>query len=84
MREILRVLKPGGKLIVIAENYKGARFDWIEGPMMRFLLGCSRLSPADQRALFQATGYIDIQIEEEREKGWICIVGTKPEPAFTT
>jgi SAM-dependent methyltransferase len=78
MSEILRVLKPGGKLVIIAESYTGGRFDWIEGPMMRLLLGATRLSPADQRALFQNAGYVDVQISEERKKGWICVIGTKP------
>jgi SAM-dependent methyltransferase len=77
MREIRRVLKPGGKLLVIAENYKGGRFDWLEGPLMRFLLGSSRLGPGDQRALFEGTGYADVQVIEERKKGWICVTGTK-------
>jgi SAM-dependent methyltransferase len=79
MREILRVLKPGGKFLVIAENYKGSRTDWLEGPLMR-LLGSSRLSASDQRELFVRTGYRDVQIVEEAKKGWICAVGTKPAP----
>jgi len=78
MREILRVLKPGGKLVIIAESYKGARLDWIEGPLMRVLLGSSRLSPADQRELFAKAGYVDVQVIEERNKGWICVIGAKP------
>jgi hypothetical protein len=78
MREILRVLKPGGKLIIIAESYKGGRSDWIEGPLMRFLLGASRLSASDQRGLFENAGYADVQLAEERSKGWICVIGTKP------
>jgi SAM-dependent methyltransferase len=78
MREILRVLKPGGKLIIILESYKDGRSEWIGGPMMRVLLGLRRFSPADQRALFANAGYIDVQIAEDRSKGWICIVGTKP------
>ena len=77
MREIRRVLKPGGKLLVIAENYKGGRLDWLEGPLMRILLSSSRLGPGDQRALFEGTGYADVQIVEERRKGWICVIGTK-------
>jgi len=79
MRKILQVLKPGGKLLVIAENYKGGRHDWLEGPLMR-LLGSSRLSASDQRELFARAGYSDVQIIEEKKKGWICAFGTKPSP----
>ena len=80
MREILRVLKPGGKLVVIAESYKGGRMDFIEGPLMR-LLGSSRLGPTDQRQLFSGCGYTDVEVSEDRKKGWICAIGTKPAPA---
>jgi SAM-dependent methyltransferase len=78
MREILRVLKPGAKLVVIAESYKGGRFEWIEGRLMQVLLGSTRLSAADQRELFANAGYVDVQVIEERSKGWICVIGTKP------
>jgi len=78
MREILRVLKPGGKLVIIAETYKGASLDWLEGPLMRILLGSSRLSPDDQRKLFETAGYTDVQVFAEHRKSWICAIGTKP------
>jgi SAM-dependent methyltransferase len=78
MSEILRVLKPGGQLVVIAENYKGGRLDWLEGTLMRILLRSSRLTPNDQRELFENAGYVDVQIVEEVRKGWICAIGTKP------
>jgi len=77
MKEILRVLKPGGRLMVVAENYKGARKDAVLGPVMK-LLGSSRLSMDDQRALFLAAGYTGVEIAEERRRGWICAIGTKP------
>ena len=77
MKEILRVLKPGGRLMVVAENYKGARNDAVLGPVMK-LLGSSRLSMDDHRALFLAAGYEGVEIAEERRRGWICAIGTKP------
>lgn len=77
MQEILRVLKPGGRLMVVAESYRGGRHDWFLGPIMR-LLGSQRLSVDDHRALFQASGYAEIEIFEERSKGWLCAIGLRP------
>ena len=77
MREILRVLKPGGQLMIAAETYQGGGNDWLLGPVMR-LLGSHRLSLDDHRALFRQAGFTDIQIAEERHKGWICATGRKP------
>jgi ubiquinone/menaquinone biosynthesis C-methylase UbiE len=77
MREILRVLKPGGRLMVVAESYRGARNDWLLGPAMR-LLGSNRLGVSDHRALFEKAGYTAIEIVEERSKGWLCAIGQKP------
>ncbi|MGA9427183.1 MAG: class I SAM-dependent methyltransferase, partial [Terracidiphilus sp.] len=77
MREILRVLKPGGKLMIVAESYKGARNDALLGPVMK-LLGSSRLSVEDHRALFLAAGYNHVEIHEERRRGWLCAIARKP------
>ena len=77
MREILRVLKPGGKLVVIAETYKGGRYDKIKWPVM-WMLRSSHLSVDDHRQLLSTTGYTDVQISEEQRKGWICAIGVKP------
>ncbi|MGH9764279.1 MAG: methyltransferase domain-containing protein, partial [Blastocatellia bacterium] len=80
MQETLRVLKPGGTLIVIAEsykkNYKKGVFDRLERAVMK-LPRSSDLSVDDQRELFLAAGYTDVQVFEERTKGWICGVGKK-------
>lgn len=76
MREIVRVLKPGGMLAVIAETYKGGRTDKWQWPIMA-LLGSSHLSADDQRNLFARAGYTRIEIFEEK-RGWICITGRKP------
>jgi ubiquinone/menaquinone biosynthesis C-methylase UbiE len=76
MREVLRVLKPGGTLIIIAESYKkGGHENW-KGMAMKLVRSTS-LSADDQRALFSAAGFRDIQILEEPSKGWICATGKK-------
>jgi ubiquinone/menaquinone biosynthesis C-methylase UbiE len=83
MREILRVLKSGGKLIVIAETYKGGKYDKVKWPVM-WLLRSSHLSVSEHRELFLKAGYTDVEIIEEHDKGWICAIARKPtDTAFT-
>ena len=77
MQEILRVLKPGGKLVVIAESYKKGAHNWLQAPVMK-LLKSSSLDVDDHRRLFSAAGYTEIEILEERSKGWFCGIGQKP------
>jgi SAM-dependent methyltransferase len=76
MREILRVLKPGGTLVIIAESYKKGARENLQRPAMK-LLRSTTPGVEDQRALFSEAGYTEIQIFEERAKGWICAVGKK-------
>jgi SAM-dependent methyltransferase len=76
LREILRVLKPGGYLAIIAENYKGRRFDILYRPVMK-LLRATYLSVSEHRDLFCTAGYADTRVVEERRKGWICVVGRR-------
>jgi ubiquinone/menaquinone biosynthesis C-methylase UbiE len=78
MREILRVLRPGGELAVIAESYAGGRFDSLQRPIMK-LLRSTVLSPQEHRELFLEAGYLNVQVFEERLKGWICVTGRKPQ-----
>jgi ubiquinone/menaquinone biosynthesis C-methylase UbiE len=78
MREILRVLKPGGVLAIIAEIYKGAETKtaqlaekYISRSGMKFL------SVDEHRDLFAHAGYCDVQVVTEPVKGWICGIGKK-------
>ena len=77
MKEIWRVLRPGGSLVIIAESYLGGRYTAIQRPVMR-LLRSTLLSLDQQKQLFSAAGFTDVQLFEERAKGWICAVGRKP------
>jgi SAM-dependent methyltransferase len=77
LREIRRVLKPGGRLAIIAEAYKGRWSDILNRPAM-MLLRARYLSVGEHRDLFTAAGYSDVVVSEERRKGWICAVGRRP------
>jgi len=79
MREVFRVLKPGGTLILIAEVYKGANTT-ASRLMEKYAsqTGMKLLSVDEHRELCTNAGFSDIQVIEERRKGWICGVGRKP------
>jgi SAM-dependent methyltransferase len=79
MREVLRVLKPGGTLIIIAEIYRGAKTKTAKlAEKYLPLSGMALLSVDEHRELFANAGYSDVQVIEEVSKGWICGIGRKP------
>lgn len=77
MKEILRVLKPGGSLLIITESYQHGKLDELLLPVMK-LLRFAQLSVNEHRGLFSAAGFSDIQMFEEPRKGWLCGKGRKP------
>ena len=78
MREVLRVLKPGGRLILIAEVYKGSQ-SFTSKAVERYSekTGMALLSVEEHRELFADAGYSDVQVITEPGKGWICCIGSK-------
>jgi len=84
MREIFRVLKPGGTLILIAEVYKGAN-TMVSRLAEKYAsrTGMKLLSASEHRDLFANAGYTDIEIIEEYKKTWICAIGKKPSSTST-
>jgi ubiquinone/menaquinone biosynthesis C-methylase UbiE len=76
MREILRVLKPGGMLAIIAETYKGGARDAVLGTAMK-IFGSPSLGVEEHKELFAQAGYVNVEVFEEQKKGWICVTGRK-------
>jgi ubiquinone/menaquinone biosynthesis C-methylase UbiE len=77
LREVWRVLKPGGTLVIIAEGHKGGKYDKVVQKLMD-LLHAAYLTVDEHRALFARAGYADIQVFAHRGKGWLCGIGTRP------
>jgi SAM-dependent methyltransferase len=74
LREVRRVLKPDGRVVLIAEAYRGRGADWLYRPVMR-LLRARYQTPEEHRRALEAAGYADIEVHTEPSKGWLCAVG---------
>lgn len=78
LRELFRVIRPGGRLAIIAEVYKGApalvsRVVEKSAPQT----GIRMLTPDEHRDLLAAAGYTDIQLDTLPAKGWITVTAWK-------
>jgi len=76
VREILRVLKPGGTFELIAETYRGGPLRFLYGIVMP-LLGAAFLSDAEHRNLLTQAGFTDVATMHRPGKNWICATGRR-------
>jgi SAM-dependent methyltransferase len=78
VREVRRVVKPGGRLVVVGEVYKGA-----PSSMSKLVekqapsTGMKMLTEAEHRALLEDAGFAEVQVFTDPAKGWICATGRK-------
>jgi SAM-dependent methyltransferase len=76
LREIHRVLRPSGRLAIMAEAYRGKRFGALDLVFMR-LVRARLLSIDEHRQALLAAGFTTVEMYEERKRGWMCVVGVK-------
>jgi ubiquinone/menaquinone biosynthesis C-methylase UbiE len=77
VKEILRVLKPGGTFTLIAETYRGGPFRLVYGIVMP-LLGAAFLSDAEHHDLLTEAGFTEVATKHVPGKNWICAMGRRP------
>lgn len=77
VREILRVLKPGGTFALIAETYRGGPFRLVYGAVMP-LLRASFLSDGEHRDLLTQAGFTEVTTRHVAGKNWIVATGLRP------
>ena len=79
MREVLRVLKPGGTIALIAEVHRRRGFDAHERLVMR-LLRAAYMSPTEHQDLLTQAGFTGVSTIQGPRSGWICAIGRRPSP----
>ncbi len=77
VREILRVLKPGGTFTLIAETYRGGPLRLLYGLVMP-LLRAAFLSDAEHRDLLTQAGFTEVSTMHRSGRNWICATGRRP------
>ncbi len=77
MGEVLRALKPGGKLMIICESYRGMKNEKALEKLSE-TMNIPFLTVDEYRELFAKAGYSDVQVVEKPDKTWMYGVGTKP------
>ena len=76
MQEVFRVLKPGGRMLIVAEFYNGGKWSKYADRLKR-MTTMAILDVEQHRAMFSVAGFTDVRVVEEPKKGWISVVGSK-------
>jgi len=84
IKEVLRVLKPGGTLSIVAEACKGGKGGKYDRVIQSVKESEGReilnyLTASEHGELLTNAGYEEVRVFEKYEKGWLSVVGRKHE-----
>ena len=71
------MLRPGGRFVLIAEAYRGRRFDWLYSPVMRHALRATYLTLDEHREALTNAGFTDVDVRSDVSRGWVCASGRR-------
>lgn len=76
LKQIYNVLKDNGRVLIIAELYKGVEYTETE-KLMKEKFAQNLLTPEEFEAEFKEAGFKDIQVHTKEGTHWICVEATK-------
>ena len=81
MKEVFRVMKPKGKLLIVSEVYRNSENEksinrWSEFSNTTDFMQYQ--TKKEFKQTFKNAGYQNVNINDNVKHGWICGIGTKP------
>jgi len=77
LREIVRTMQPGGRVLVVAEVYAHGAFAWANKAVMALLSG--RVWTEEQhRQWLESAGLADVEVRKDTRHGWLALTGRRP------
>ncbi|WP_445476022.1 class I SAM-dependent methyltransferase [Methanococcoides methylutens] len=76
LKEVRRVLKDGGTLLIVNEMYEHSSFEERNTPFTE-VGGMNIFSPQDYRDMLESAGFSDVEVDEVPENNWITVIAKK-------